>query len=63
MYPGFGGNEIGVADVEEELIEDAKKSLQETKELREEREAEEDSDGEPGAKTSSGDADSVTDDD
>jgi hypothetical protein len=62
---------------EEQLIEEAKRSREETQQLREEsglgREADpghapesplpEPSPGEPWAKTSSGDADSVTDDD
>jgi len=55
-----------VADEEKQLIEDAKKSREETQELREKGDvASRDTpdEGEPWAKTSSGDADSVTDDD
>jgi hypothetical protein len=63
LYPRPGGNDRLVAEEEKQLLEDAKKSREETQELREEREVEEDSEGEPWAKTSSGDADSVTDDD
>jgi len=59
-----------VADEEKQLIEDAKKSREETQELREKGDVERDAEsreapdeGEPWAKTSSGDADNVTDDD
>jgi hypothetical protein len=67
-----------MADEEQRLIEEARKSQEDTQELREEsglgREGEPDEppeesktpkgpDGEPWAKTSSGDADEVTDDD
>jgi hypothetical protein len=50
------GNERGMTD-EEQLTEEARRSREETEKLREE------SQKEPWAKTSSGDADSVTDDD
>ena len=70
MYPRLGGNEIGVADEEKQLTEDAKKSREETQELREKGDVDRDAEsgdqpdeGEPWAKASSGDADSVTDDD
>jgi hypothetical protein len=67
-----------MADEEQRLIEEARKSQEETQDLREEsglgREEEPDEppddaetpegpEGEPWAKTSSGDADEVTDDD
>ena len=55
-----------MADEEKQLIEDAKKSREETQDLRERSDAESreaPDQGEPWAKTSSGDADSVTDDD
>jgi hypothetical protein len=49
-----------MADEEQRLIEDARKSQEETQELREESDAE--VSGEPWAKTSSGNADEITDD-
>ncbi len=66
-----------MSDDEQRLIEDARKSREETQELREESGLDRDAEpgepppeddkldeptGEPWAKTSSGDADSVTDD-
>jgi hypothetical protein len=64
-----------MADEEQRLIEEARKSQEETQELREESGRDDDPDappdedetlespeGEPWAKTSSGDADEVTDD-
>ena len=50
-----------MADEEQELIEEARRSREETQELREESAEERDSLAEPGAKTSSGDADEITD--
>jgi len=47
---------------EQKLIEDARRSREETEKLREETLPDEPSPGEPWAKTSSGDADHVTDD-
>src|SRR5207248_6215532 len=55
LYPGLGGNDRPVAEEEKQLLEDAKESREETRELREKREAEDESEGEPWAKTSSGD--------
>jgi hypothetical protein len=52
-----------MADDEQRLIEEARRSREETEELRKEGEETEDERGNPWAKTSSGDADSVTDDD
>jgi hypothetical protein len=52
-----------MADDEQRLIEEARRSREETEELRKEGEETEDEPGNPWAKTSSGDADSVTDDD
>jgi hypothetical protein len=61
-----------MADEEQRLIEEARKSQEETQELREESnlgrddepdESPEGPEGEPCAKTSSGDADELTDDD
>jgi hypothetical protein len=53
-----------MADEEQRLIEEARRSREETEELREEgKEETEDQPGNPRAKTSSGDADSVTEDD
>ena len=40
MYPRLGGNEGRVADEEKQLIEDAKKSREETQDLRERSDAE-----------------------
>ena len=66
-----------MADEEQRLIEEARKSREETQELRDDSDLERDDDpgpppdedetlespeGEPWAKTSSGDADEVTDD-
>jgi len=48
-----------MADEEQELIEEARKSREETEKLREEREPE--VSGEPWAKTSSGDKEDITD--
>jgi hypothetical protein len=49
---------------EEELIEEARRSVEETEELREESGLGQSSDdSQPGPKTSSGDADGATDDD
>ena len=50
-----------MADEEERLIEEARKSREETEKLR--KESEEAVSGEPWAKTSSGDTDEVTEDD
>ena len=67
-----------MADEEQRLIEEARKSQEETQELREESglgsddepdappdedETQDRSEGEPWAKTSSGEADEITDDD
>jgi hypothetical protein len=58
-----------MADDERQLIEDAKKNREQTRELREhgdverEPDADEPDEGEPWAKASSGDKDSVTQDD
>jgi hypothetical protein len=58
-----------MADDEQQLIEDAKKNREQTRELREHGDTEpkggssDASDGEPWAKTSSGDKENVTDDD
>jgi hypothetical protein len=53
-----------MADEEQRLIDEARRSREKTEELREEAEEEtEDEPGHPGAKTSSGGADSVTEDD
>jgi len=53
-----------MADEEQRLIDEARRSREETEKLREEAEEEtEDEPGDPRAKTSSGDADSVTEDD
>lgn len=51
-----------MADEEQRLIEEARKSREETKELREKSGGDRDSDspGEPWAKTSSGNKDDVT---
>jgi low temperature requirement protein LtrA len=62
--PGFRalprGHDRGMAEDEQRLAEEARRSREETEELREE--AEQEDEGSPWAKTSSGDADSVTDD-
>jgi hypothetical protein len=50
-----------MADEEEQLIEEARKSREETEKLRKESDSE--LSGEPWAKTSSGDKDEITDDD
>ena len=53
-----------MADEEQRLIEEARRSREETEELREEAAEEtEDEPGHPRAKTSGGEADSVTEDD
>jgi hypothetical protein len=55
-----------MADEEEELIEEARRSREKTQELREESRLARktlDRPGEPSAKTSSGDADDVVEDD
>jgi hypothetical protein len=63
--PGFRalprGHDRGMAEDEEQLAEEARRSREETEELREQ--AEDEAEGRnPRAKTSSGDADSITDD-
>ena len=50
-----------MADDEQRLLEEARRSREETEKLREEAAEEEDADN-PWAKTSSGDAEPVTDD-
>jgi len=63
--PGFQvprrGHDLPMADDEDRLSEEARRSREETDELKEESES--DKGGNPWAKTSSGDADSVTADD
>jgi low temperature requirement protein LtrA len=62
--PGFRaarqGHDLGMAEDEKRLAEEARKSREETEDLKEESESDES--GNPWAKTSSGDADRVTDD-
>jgi hypothetical protein len=55
------GNDAPMADEEQQLIEEARKSREETEELRKESDAQ--VSGEPWAKTSSGDKDEITEDD
>jgi hypothetical protein len=52
-----------MADDDQRLTEEARRSREETEELRKEAEEEEEKAGNPWAKTSSGEADSVTEDD
>jgi low temperature requirement protein LtrA len=59
--PGRLGHDLRMSEDEQRLREEARRSRKETEELREEAEQEDDG-GNPSAKTSSGDADSVTDD-
>jgi hypothetical protein len=52
-----------MGDDEQRLIEEARRSREKTEELRKEAEETEEEAGNPWAKTSSGDGNSVTDDD
>jgi hypothetical protein len=62
-----GAGKPGTMSEDERLIEDAERSLRETEKLRNsglpDEQEDEPSEGEPGAKTSSGDADSIVEDD
>jgi hypothetical protein len=57
------GHKLRMAEEEQRLLEEARRSRQETEELREEAAEAEEEAGNRWAKTSSGDAENVTEDD